>query len=288
MSTSSLEAVAVATPPGRKRALGWSFWLSVGWLGVIILGALLAPVLPLPDPNAALGAPPDLGPSIHHLLGTDTIGHDVFSRLVYGARVDLSIGFGSVAIAMVLGGGLGLVAGYYRRKIDLALNFVSLVFLAFPALVLILSLVTFLGHKLWVIILSLGVVGTPLVFQIVRASATSYSQREFVTAARALGAKTSRIILREVMPNVAMTALSFVFIAVGVAIIVEAGLSFLGLSLPPPTASWGDMVNVGASALERDSILWLWPSLALFFTVLSLNVAGEKLRGFLGVKESFL
>ncbi len=276
----------VAAPSGKK--LGWSFWLCIGWLTVVILGAIFANLLPLPDPTAALGAPQNLGPSIHHLLGTDKIGQDVLSQIVFGSRVSLAVGFGATAIGLVIGGGLGLVSGFVGGWIDAFLNSVSLIFLSFPGIILAIALVTFAGHKLGVIVVALGIVATPLVFRLVRTSAQSFAQREFVAAARALGASGIRIVFREILPNVATTLVAYLFMAVGIMIFVEAALSFIGVSVPPPTPTWGVSIDQAVSDLQSNSILWIWPSLALFFTILSLNVAGDAIRKFFGVKESFL
>ena len=268
--------------------LGWGFWVAVGWLGIVVLAAIFADFLPIPDPKAFATAPPNLGPSIHHLLGTDNGGGDVFSQLIFGSRVSIVVGLGSIAIGIVFGGGFGIIAGYYGKSVDFVSNSVAIIVLSFPPLILVMGLISFAGRKLFVITLAIGIVAMPLIFRIVRTSTQSFVQREFVLAAKAMGAPTHRIIIREIIPNVAMTALAFIFIAVGVAIVSESALSFLGLSVPPPTPTWGNMINVGTSVLETNSILWIWPSLALFFTVLSLNLTGDKLRKKFGVKESIL
>ena len=272
----------------KSLKLGVGFWLSVAWVALIVLLAIFANLLPLPNPDSALEAPSNLGPSLHHLLGTDNIGRDELSRLIFGSRVSLVVGFGSILLGVLLGGLTGILAGYYGKAVDFSLNSLAIIFLAFPQMILILALITFEGRSLLVITVAIGIVGSPLIFRVVRSATQSVASREYVAASKALGASTSRVLLKEIFPNVAMTLSAFVFIAVGVAILAEAGLSFLGLSVPPPTPTWGDMVNVASSELEQNSILWIWPSLALLFTVLSINVVADRLRMKFGIRESFL
>ncbi len=271
-----------------KTKLGISFWLSLGWMVLVILAALLANVLPLPNPNASLVAAPNLGPSIHHLLGTDPNGRDVLSRVIFGSRVSLVVGFGSIALGLLLGGVTGILAGYYGKSVDFLFNSLAMIFLAYPPLILVLALVTFKGHSLWVITIAIGIVGSPLIFRIVRSATQSVAQREYVAASRAIGAPTWRVLAKEVFPNVAMTLVAFIFIAVGVAILAEAALSFLGQSVAAPTATWGNMINDGTNDLAQNPILWLWPSLALFFTILSINIIADRLRVRFGVRDSFI
>jgi peptide/nickel transport system permease protein len=278
-----------ARPPGTAiRRLGATFWISVGWVGLVIILAVLANVLPLDDPNAIGSSLPRQDPSLSHLLGTDSLGRDIFSRVIFGARVSLTVGFASIFIGMVVGGTLGLVAGFYRGPVDSILDATNTVGLAFPALVFLLALVTFVGQSLFIVVVGIGVLSIFPLFRIVRANTIVYAQREFVLAARALGAKRIRIMAREILPNVLPTALSFALVAVAVAIVAEGALAFLGLSVRPPTPTWGGMISEGRNALEQDPLICLWPSLALFFTVLALNFAGDRLRSYFEVREGGL
>lgn len=268
------------------EGLGWFFWVCVGWVVAVIVTALLAPVLPLPDPTAvpATGAP-FAAPSIHHLMGTDELGRDLFSRVVFGARDALLIGFCAAAFGLVLGGTLGLVAGYLQGVFDIVFNFVATVWLAFPALVLLLAGVTFLGPSVGVIVILLGLLSVAPIFRVTRGATMALVHREFVTAARGIGATTRRILWRDLLPNVVPILMSFGLLAVAGAILAEAGLAFLGLSVPPPTPTWGGIVSEGLGVLSRDVWIALWPSLALVSTLLALNFAGDRLRSRYDVRQ---
>jgi peptide/nickel transport system permease protein len=249
----------------------------VAWIGLVVVGAVLAGVLPLKDPTAPL-AVPGLGPSLHHPLGTDDLGRDMLARVVYGARVSMTVGFTSIALGLAVGGTLGLIAGYYKGRLGRLIMGAMDVLLSFPALVLALAIVTFLGQSLRNIVIAIGVLAIAPVARVIRASTIAFAAREFVTAARALGATDRRIIVREILPNVALPTLSFALIGVAVAIVAEGGLAFLGLSVRPPTASWGGMINEGRSFLQRSPQMSLIPAGVMFVTVLAFNFAGDSLR----------
>jgi peptide/nickel transport system permease protein len=278
-----------ARPPSAAiRRLGVPFWISVGWVGLVIVLAILANVLPLDDPNAIGSGLPRQDPSLQHLLGTDSLGRDILSRIIFGARISLIVGFASIFIGMVVGGTLGLIGGFFRGPVDTFFDGVSTVALAFPALVFLLAIVAAVGQGLFTVVIGIGILSIAPLFRIVRANTILYAQREFVLAARALGAKSTRIVWREILPNVLPTALTFALVAVGVAIVAEGALAFLGLSVRPPTPTWGSMISEGRNALEQDPLICLWPSLALLFTVLALNFAGDRLRSYFEVREGGL
>jgi peptide/nickel transport system permease protein len=265
--------------PRRRRAgLGIAFWLAAGWIAVVVLAAATAPLLPLADPRfqdyAALTQPPGPG----HLLGTDELGRDLLSRVVYGGRISLTVGVGALVAGTIVGGGIGVVAGYAGGWLDKAIGVLVDATLAFPALVLALALTAFLGAKLGVITVVVTLIAIPGFSRIARAATLSAVRREYVTAARAMGMRHHRIILAEVVPNVAPTVLAFGLVAVAIAIVVEGALSFLGVGLPPPTPSWGSLISAGRAHLERAPWLALIPSAVLFLTVLSFSFAGERLR----------
>ncbi|TMM13257.1 MAG: ABC transporter permease [Actinobacteria bacterium] len=262
--------------------------MSVGWVALVILLAVLANLLPLDDPNGIGSSLPKQSPSLQHLLGTDSLGRDIFSRIIFGARVSLIVGFTSIFIGMVVGGTLGLIAGFYRGPLDAIFDGASTVALAFPALVFLLAIVAAVGQSLFTVVVSIGILSIAPLFRIVRANTIVYAQREFVLAARALGARRIRIMAREILPNVLPTALSFALVAVAIAIVAEGALAFLGLSVRPPTPTWGGMISEGRTSLEQDALICLWPSLALFFTVLALNFAGDRLRSFFEIREGGL
>jgi len=271
----------------RRRTLGWMFWASLGWVALIIFLAAFADLLPIQDPNALRSAS-NLGPGIDHLLGTDSLGRDMFARVVYAARVSLTVGFASIAIGLIFGGTMGVIAGYYRGRIDKVLMAIADVMLAFPALVFALAIVTFLGQNLRNVTIAIAVISIPGIARIVRASTLSFAQRDFVLAARTLGASNRRIIVREILPNVAIPIGSFSFIAVALAVVGEGALAFLGLSVQAPTATWGGMINDGRSFLQDNPNLSLIPSGVLFITVLALNFAGDALRARFDTKDAGL
>jgi peptide/nickel transport system permease protein len=273
-----------------SKSLGILFWLAVGWVSLVVVMAVLANVLPLPNPNFQNYSAINASPSIHHLLGTDDLGRDLFSRLVFGARVSLIVGFVSVAVGMVVGGGLGLISGYKGGRIDALLNAGSFVLLAFPAIVAVIAILAFWGQSLFKITVVLSIAVIPLLYRVVRASALSFANREFVIAARTLGAKSSRIVFREILPNVVPVAVTFGLITVAGVIVIEGSLAFLGLSVPPPAASWGNMISEGTSNgnLSINPYIMLWPVLAMFLLLLSINLIGDRMRQRFDIREGLL
>ncbi len=273
-----------------SRPLGLLFWLAIGWVALVVLLAVIANLLPLPNPNyqnyAAINAPP----SIHHLLGTDDLGRDLLSRLIYGSRVSLIVGFLSVAIGMIVGGSLGLVSGYKGGRLDSALNAGSFVILAFPAIVAVIAIVAFWGQSLFKITIIIGVGTIPLMFRVVRASSLSVANRDFVIAARTMGATTSRILFREILPNVVPVAMTFGLITVAGVIVLEGSLAFLGLSVALPTPSWGNLIAEGSANgnLSINPYIMLWPAAAMFLLLLSINLIGDRLRQKFDIREGLL
>lgn len=276
--------------PAKKR-LGPLFWVCAGWIGLIILVAIFANLLPLPKPDFEnFAAPQNAGPGWGHLLGTDDLNRDILSRLLFGSRVSLVVGFGGALIGLVLGGIPAMYSAYRRGRVDTVLNTVSYAVLAFPALVAVIAIGEFWGHQLWKITLVIGVFSAPLIFRVVRASTLSYASRDFVMAAKALGASDRRILARELFPNILPTIISFGLIAVATIIVLEGTLAFLGLSVPPPTPSWGNMLNESASLLsggkgQTNPWLVIFPSAAMFSLLFTLNVVADKLRAYFDVTE---
>jgi peptide/nickel transport system permease protein len=286
------EILAVEAGITPRRTLGVSAWLAIGWLVLIVGLALLAPVLPIPKHNEIIdsGALREAKPSLKHLLGGDANSYDLLSRIIWGARYSLAVGFGAVAFGGAIGGFLGLVAGYYRGRIETLITSVLDVMLAFPALVLALALTAFLGHSVFYVILALGIISTPILARITRANTLTWSQREFVTAARAQGAKNRRIIVHEVLPNVVPAMASIALLAVAVVIVAEAGLSLLGAGLRVDVPSWGNIINSGRNGLTSGTSphIVFSGSGVIFLTVLSLNYLGDVLRARFDVKEGAL
>jgi peptide/nickel transport system permease protein len=277
-----------------SRKLGPFFWICSGWIGLIILVAIFANVLPLPKPDFENFAAPQNGaPGWGHLLGTDDLNRDIFSRLIFGSRVSLVVGFGGTAIGMILGGLPAMFSAYRRGRIDTLLDTVSYAVLAFPALVAVIAIGSFWGHQLWKITLVIGVFSAPIIFRVIRASTLSYATRDFVMAAKALGASDRRILGREILPNIMPTVISFGLIVVATIVVLEGTLAFLGLSVPPPTPSWGNMLNEGASLLsggrgQTNAWLVIFPAAAMFSLLFSLNVVSDKLRSYFDVTEEKL
>ena len=276
----------VGAASGRSgRQLGVGFWVSTGWIGLLVLLTAIAGLLPIPDPTKIGVDLPGLGPSIHHLLGTDDLGRDLFSRVIYGARVSLAVGFFSILFGLAIGGILGMVAGFYGGVLDGIVLGLSNMILAFPALVLLIAVVAFWGPTLFHITITIGILSIGPLAIVVRGNTLRFAQREFVLAARLLGAKNGRIIFREILANVVPSAIALGLVSVPVAIVAEGGLSFLGLSVRLPTPTWGNMIAEGRVIMTVHPLVTLWPSLFLFVTVLALNVAGDRLQAYFNVRE---
>jgi peptide/nickel transport system permease protein len=287
----SADAEITGREPGaRRRPMGTMFWICFAWVALMVVLAAAASLLPLPNPNYQNYAAVNAGPSIHHLLGTDDLGRDMLSRVIFGSRVSLVIGFGSVALAMATGGVLGMLAGFRGGATDGVLNAGSFVILAFPPLLAIMVIEAFWGRNLWKLTLMFAVVGAPQLFRVMRATTISCANREYVVAARSFGARTKRIIFKEIVPNVLPSAISFALIGVAVAIIVEGALAFLGLSITLPTASLGNIINEGVQNgnLQTNPLIALWPSLYIFFILSALNLMADRLRTRLEAREAKL
>jgi ABC-type dipeptide/oligopeptide/nickel transport system permease subunit len=247
-------------------------------LALSVLLALAAPVVAPYDPLAQnLGntlAPPDRV----HLLGTDNVGRDVLSRVIWGTRVSLVAGLVSVVLAGVAGSGLGVVAGYCGGRIDGLVMRVMDAVLSFPPLVLALALGAVLGAGLGGVLLALGVVYTPTFARLMRGQVLTITARDYVDAARGLGASGWRVALRHVVPNAINPIVVQASLSVAFAILAEASLSFLGLGVQPPQASWGSMINAGRGYLQQAPWIVFGPGAALFVTVVGLNFVGDAVR----------
>jgi peptide/nickel transport system permease protein len=191
-----------------------------------------------------------------------------------------------VVLSILVGGAIGLLAGYYRGKTDSVLTMLIDTILAMPPLILLLFVVIVLGQNIQNIVIAVGILAIPTTARIVRANTLVYSQREFVTAARILGAKNKRILWREVVPNIVPALVSYTFLAVGIIIVVEGILSFLGASVPPPQPTWGKIIAEGRQQLDVRPLVAILPGLVIFFTVLSLNIISDSLREKFDVREA--
>ncbi|MCO8128838.1 ABC transporter permease [Acidimicrobiia bacterium EGI L10123] len=261
------------------KPLGITFWLAVAWIGVVAIAGLFSGFLPTDDPNAIDIPSKLLGPfSDGHILGTDGLGRDILARLIDGARVSLTVSLTAVAVGMLVGGLLGTLAGFVRGFFDVFFVAGINIMLAFPGIVLLLALVSVLEQNLVNISLVIGVLSIPIYARVARANSLAVSERDYVLAARALGATQKRILFREILPVVLMPLLAFALTALGVVIVAEGTLAFLGLSVEPPAATWGSMIAEGRRHDETHLHPVIIPSLALFLTVLSFNFVGEALR----------
>ena len=271
------------------KRLGPLFWLAVGWLAIVSLLALFAPWLPIKDPDSYFlvrGERPPYSPSGTHWFGTAQDARDMFARIIYGARVSLVIGFVAIALGMLVGGTAGIVAGYLRGRTDKVVSFIFIVFLSFPSLVLAILITALLDRGLVTNALTLGVLAVAPVGRLARATTLAYADREFVTAARAIGAGDRRIIVRELLPNVVIPMGALALLGMAVAIVAEGGLAFLGLSVEKgPT--WGKLILIGAGSRELEKSPWIafGPIIVLFLTVLALNYAGDRIRSYYDVRE---
>jgi len=304
-SMATIEAIGVgigetdgAQPaaPQSKRSLGIGAWLAIIWLGGMILLAILAPILPIPDPTETFPEIARQGPSSGHILGGDGLGRDMLARIIWGGRASFAVGFGAVVLGLAIGGLLGLVTGYFRGKVDTILTPVMSLLLAIPQFVLALSLVTVLAagddvsstRRIGVVILGLGIVSIPILGRITRANTMAWSEREFVTAAKAMGAGSWRTMLRDVLPNVVPAMLSIALLGVGVAIIAEGGLSVFGVGVQLPTPSWGNIIAEGRGQLRNSPHIVMFTTIVLFLTVLSLNYLGDVISRRFEVREAQL
>jgi ABC-type dipeptide/oligopeptide/nickel transport system permease subunit len=256
---------------------------AASWLGaLILLGAVAlavgAPALAPHDPLRQNLGNALARPGAIHWLGTDNVGRDVLSRVVWGTRVSLVAGFVSVAIALLAGSGLGLVAGYCGGRIDGLLMRTMDAVLSFPPLVLALALGAVLGAGLGGVLIALGVVYTPTFARLMRGQVLSITARDYVDAARALGAPGWRIAWRHVLPNATAPIVVQASLSVAFAILAEASLSFLGLGIQPPAASWGSMINAGRGYLQQAPWIVFGPGAALFVTVVGLSFVGDAVR----------
>ena len=277
---------------GSPAAAGRSFGLAgigaaivrepVSLLGLALVAlyvavALVVGFLPLRDP-LQVSAQRLVGPTPEFPFGTDALGRDVLSRILFGARLSIRVAVLSVAIATIVGGALGLISGYLGGWADLVIGRVLDVFFAFPAILLALGIVAALGPDPSNVIIAIAVVYTPIFARVVRGPVLALRARDFVEAARAVGATSSRIVVRHILPNLMSTLVVQVSLALSWAVLTEGALSFLGLSAQPPAPSWGVMLSEGRQYLEFATHLAVFPGLAIMVAVLGFNLLGDGLR----------
>ena len=277
-------AVQIQTPARRawrrflshRLAVGSSIFMIVVVLGVFPLATVVAPISPV---RTALRAVRQ-APSASHLLGTDMIGRDVWSRLIYGGRVSIAVGMIAVTIFMTIGTVLGSIAGYYGGKVDMLIMRITDTVMAFPVLVILISIVAIVGPGLLNAMVAIGLIGWTGVARLVRGQILSVRAMDFVLAAEAMGIPQGRIVRRHILPSIIAPITVAGSFGIASAILTEAGLSFLGLGVQIPTPSWGNMLNEAQSIELIESFPWLWlpPGLMISLCVLAINFIGDGLR----------
>ncbi len=276
----ALAEVALPPPETRRRGLGVVFWLSAAWIALLVVGAVFADVLPIRDPEERGIRTGEVArfetPGWNAFFGADGQGRDLFANVVHGARPALLLGVIVTVLAATIGGLVGVIAGYVRGRIDTVMMTAVDAALAFPGLVFLLAVTAIWGNDLWILIVIFAILGVPGYARIVRGATLAVAERDFVEAARSMGASRVRIVVREIVPNVTMAVLSFAFIGFAVVIAAEGALAFLGLSLDETT--WGSLIADGQVAIREASHLALIPATVMFLTILAFNYVGDGIR----------
>lgn len=282
-----------AIPRVRRRKVDVVFVLAMAWLALVIGAAALAPLLPLGnhhDSVAALTEPVYAPPlSQGHLLGTNNYGLDLLARTVFGARTSLSIALVATVVGTTVGAVIGIAAGFFRGGLDSVVGILTNALLAVPPLVLLIALATVLDPGVRNIGLALSMLTIPSMVRVARANTITFAQRDFVIAARALGATRYRLMVRELLPNVVLPLMSLAVVMISMLIVAEASLSFLGLGIKPPEPTWGNMIAEGQDGvMEKHPYIVVVPGVCLFLTVFAFNLLGEKVQKRLNPKGAKL
>lgn len=276
-------ASAVSTTAGDEdeggHGYGVIFWAAAVWLCIIVFAAVFGDLLPLKDPNR-INPADKLLPILTqgNILGTDQLGRDILARLVAGARISVFISVATVSVGIFVGGLVGATVGFFGGRIEKMVMVVVNVMLSFPALVLLLGVVAMVGSSLKVLTVMFCVLAVPGYIRFARASALVLMQRDWVQVSRMMGSKSSRIVLRVLMPDVLVTLITFGLLALGGVIVAEGTIAFLGFGIPPPQATWGSMIADGKNSLDESLNLALVSAATMFLTILSLNLVGDGLR----------
>ncbi|MEV1128701.1 ABC transporter permease [Agromyces sp. NPDC049794] len=286
MTTTLEDPVILPVRPARSarsqrarlgRRIG--FALAVGWIALLLVLAAIADLLPMPAIDEPVG-PPSVPPFSGDgpLLGTDAIGRDMGSRLIHGIRISMAVGVGATAIAIVIGVLLGLIAAYARGVVESVVNVLTDTVLSFPPLLLLMALATVVTPGVPTLVFALGALFVPPFVRLTRASVLGQLGRDYITAARSLGAGHLRILFRELLPNSIQPIISYSVVVIALIIVIEGSLSFLGVGVPAPAPSWGSMIASGKDNLARAPYLVIAPSLMIFLTVFAFNTVGDQLR----------
>ncbi|QDC01629.1 ABC transporter permease [Mesorhizobium sp. 8] len=289
----ALEQVDLSATGQRSPSRAWrKLKANKGALvGLVIIAfftllAVLAPLLPIPDPNATSWSAIRKAPSAMHWLGTDDIGRDILSRMIWGAQASLLAGVVSVGIAVAIGVPFGLISGYFGGWTDQIISRVTEAFLAMPFLITAIALAAFLGPSLINAMIAIGLSAMPVFIRLTRGQVLSVKTEDYVEGARSIGLRHSSIILRYILPNVFAPILVQATLTIATAIIAEASLSFLGLGQQPPAPSWGSMLNVAKNYLSQAPWMAMWPGVAIFLVVIGFNLLGDGLRDALDPREA--
>ena len=275
---------------GRPRAADQSFgfWLAGLWLAALTFFLLFAPLLGFVADPEAYSRDVLQGVGWSHWFGTDELGRDMFARVVWGGRLSLMIAAISVAVGILVGGLMGLLAGFFGGWVDSVLSGVVNIMLSLPALILALFIVTVLEQNTRNVIIAVTILAARAVARIVRAQTLRFREREFVTAARCMGARTSRLLFREVLPNLLPIVVAFTFLGLGLVIVGEGGLSFIGKSVPSPAITWGGILAIAKGKLADAPHLTIYPAAVMFCTLMAVNYIGDTLMRRFDVRQSLI
>ncbi len=282
------DAGAAGTARRRLADQPFGFWLAAVWLAVLMFFLLFAPVLGfLADPE---GYSREVlqGVGWSHWFGTDELGRDMFARVVWGGRLSLMIAAIAVAVGILVGGLMGLLAGFFGGWVDTLLSAVINIMLSLPALILALFIVTVLEQNTRNVIIAVTILAGRAVARIVRAQTLRFRDREFVTAARCMGARTSRLLFREVLPNLLPIVVAFTFLGLGLVIVGEGGLSFIGKSVPAPAITWGGILALAKGKLSDAPHLTIYPAIVMFCTLMAVNYIGDTLMRRFDIRQSLI
>ena len=290
----------------EKKKIGIGFWIAAFWLALITFLAVFAPVLPFKEPNQNFivfeqkenpvtgkiqdrPVQPPYSPSGEHWLGTDQDARDILSRSIHGARVSLAVGALTALFGIIVGGALGMIAGYFKGILDKIISAIFLVSLSFPGLILAILVVALVDRSLITISITIGILAVAPIGRLARAQTLSFAEREFVLAAETLGAKKSRILVRELLPNVLIPMSTLAMLVIAIAIVAEGTLAFLGLSVQG-SSTWGKLILTGSGLQTLESSPWVAfaPMGFLFLTVASFNYMSDRLRDYFDVREIFV
>jgi len=270
----------------RKLKANKAALVGLGIVAFFALLAVAAPILPIADPNATDWSAVRKAPSAVHWLGTDEIGRDLLSRMIWGARASLMAGVFSVAIAVFLGVPFGLLSGYFGGWVDMVISRITEALLAMPFLITAIALAAFLGPSLTNAMIAIGFSAMPIFVRLTRGQTLSVKTEDYVEGARSIGLRHSSILLRYILPNVFSPIIVQATLTIAAAIIAEASLSFLGLGQQPPAPSWGSMLNVAKNFLSQAPWMAIWPGSAIFLVVMGFNLLGDGLRDALDPRET--